>query len=79
MKSDDDDSRLLITAEQFPMLWRHHSCHTSREARKLMWLDRDKLASVSVRPTVSSGTVYTAFGVEESLYIVNGFYRMTDG
>jgi len=77
---DDDDSRLLITAEQFPMLWRHHSCHTSREARKLMWLDRDKWqVCPSVRPTVSSGTGYTAVGVEESLYIVNGFYRMTDG
>ena len=37
------------------------------------------MASVSVRPTVSSGTGYTAFGVEESLYIVNGSYRMTDG
>ena len=39
------------------------------------------MASVSVRPTVSSGTGYTAFGVEESLYIciVNGFCRMTDG
>jgi len=42
-------------------------------------IGRRQMAGVSVCPTVSSGTGYTAFGVEESLYIVNGFYRMTDG